>query len=80
MDDLGQLFNESMAVHAGEKCVCDQPCKFGYRVGTHAVYCHNHKWEDAPRKCRRTWYTRGKTRDEDCLGYIPNELKEVLNG
>lgn len=50
----------------------DQPCKFGHRVENHAVYCHNDKWADAPRKCRRTWYTGGEVRDEDCEGYEPN--------
>lgn len=51
----------------------DQPCKYGNRVGGHSVYCHNNEWTDAPRKCRRTWYTGGTERDEDCPGYAPNE-------
>ena len=55
-----------------EDCAFDQPCAFGHRVETHAVYCHNSEWPDAPRKCRRTWYTGGKERDEDCPGYKPN--------
>lgn len=50
----------------------DQPCKFGNRCGGHAVYCHNDAWLYAPRKCRRTWYTGGGTRDEDCRGFKPN--------
>lgn len=50
----------------------DQPCRFGNRVDGHAVYCHNSKWLYALRKCRRTWYTGGETRDEDCEGYAPN--------
>ena len=50
----------------------NQPCRFGNLVEGHAVYCHNHTWVDAPRKCRRTWYTGGQTRDEDCPGYEPN--------
>lgn len=50
----------------------DQPCMFGNRVEGHAVYCHNSKWLYSPRKCRRTWYTGGKTRDEDCEGFCPN--------
>lgn len=49
----------------------DQPCRFGNRVGEHAVYCHNDAWVDSPRKCRRTWYTGGKVRDEDCPGFVP---------
>ena len=50
----------------------DQPCAHGNRVNGHAVYCHNTGWPAAPRKCRRTWYTGGKTRDEDCPGYEAN--------
>ena len=53
-------------------CEFDQPCKFGHRVDAHAVYCHNQEWPDAPRKCRRTWYTGGEIRDEDCPGYQSN--------
>jgi len=54
----------------------DQPCAFGYRVDGHAIYCHNEKWLYAPRKCRRTWYTGGEVRDEDCRGFKPNPLKD----
>lgn len=50
----------------------DQPCAYGNRVESHAVYCHNTRWLYAPRKCRRTWYTHGERRDEDCEGYKPN--------
>lgn len=58
---------------AGEdECAFDQPCGYGHRVDGHAVYCHNEKWPDAPRKCRRTWYTGGEVRDEDCEGFWPN--------
>jgi hypothetical protein len=56
-----------------EECVFDQPCHYGHRVGCHAVYCHNDGWKDAPRKCRQTWYTGGRERDEDCPGFKPNE-------
>lgn len=55
-----------------DDCAFDQPCAHGHRVETHAVYCHNSEWADAPRKCRRTWYTGGKVRDEDCPGFKPN--------
>lgn len=55
-----------------EDCAHDQPCKFGFRCGSHAVYCENHEWEDKPRKCRRTWYTGGEEKDEDCKGYKAN--------
>lgn len=50
----------------------DQPCAYGNCVKGHAVYCHNETWPDAPRKCRRTWYTGGEERDEDCPGFAPN--------
>lgn len=50
----------------------DQPCAFGNRCGGHAVYCQNTDWKDSPRKCRRTWYTGGKERDEDCPGFVAN--------
>jgi hypothetical protein len=56
-----------------DDCAFDQRCKFGNRVEDHAVYCHNDAWVDGPRKCRRTWYTGGTTRDEDCPGFQPNE-------
>lgn len=53
-------------------CAFDQPCKFGHRVEGHAVYCHNDEWKDGPRKCRRSWYTGGSVKDEDCDGFQPN--------
>lgn len=55
-----------------EDSAFDQPCRFGHRVDGHAVYCHNEDWLYAPRKCRRTWYTGGEVRDEDCRGFQPN--------
>lgn len=55
-----------------DECAWDQPCAFGNRVDGHAVYCHNEKWLYAPRKCRRTWYTGGRVRDEDCRGFKQN--------
>lgn len=51
----------------------NQPCRFGYLVDGYAVYCHNERWLYAPRKCRRTWYTGGERRDEDCPGFLPRE-------
>lgn len=58
----------------------DQPCKFGHRVDGHAVYCHADHWKDSPRKCRRTWYTGGETKDEDCPGFQPNpDFTKELN-
>lgn len=53
-------------------CAFDQPCRFGHRVEGHAVYCHNDAWGDCPRKCRRSWYTGGEIKDEDCPGFQPN--------
>jgi hypothetical protein len=50
---------------------CNQKCKFGNLVKGHAVYCHSEN-PDAPRKCRRTFYTNGEVKDEDCEFYEPN--------
>lgn len=50
----------------------DQPCVYGNRCSSHAVYCHNDGWLYSPRKCQRTWYTSGVVRDEDCPGFTPN--------
>ena len=50
----------------------DQRCRFGHRVEGHAVYCHNDNWDDSPRKCRRSWYTNGRIKDEECAGFEPN--------
>lgn len=55
-----------------DECFYDQPCQYGYRVECHAVYCHNNNWKEAPTKCRRTWYTGGQTKDEDCPGFSAN--------
>ena len=55
-----------------ENCKFDQPCKFGYRVEDHSVYCTNETWKDAPRKCHRTWFSGGEYKDEDCPGFEPN--------
>ena len=51
----------------------DQPCAYGFLVKGHAVYCCNDEWKEGPRKCRRTWYTGGEVRDEDCPGFKKNE-------
>ncbi len=56
-------------------CAFDQPCIYGHRVERHAVYCHNEKWANSPRKCRHTWYYKeigtGKE-DKDCPGFKLN--------
>ena len=59
----------------GEEVVHDQPCAFGQRLGGHAVYCTNDAWAEGPRKCRRTWYTGGEVKDEDCEGFKLNETR-----
>ena len=50
----------------------DQPCAFGYRVETHAVYCHNDKWLYAPRKCHRStewpW--------QECPGFLAYPIEK----
>ena len=58
-----------MVAEATEEGGFNQPCRFGYLVERHAVYCHNDGWLYAPRKCRRTWYTGGEVKDEDCRGF-----------
>lgn len=63
---------------ADEDCAFDQPCAYGHRVEGHAVYCHNTTWLYAPCKCRRTWYTGGTERDEDCEGYKPNPTFKLV--
>ena len=55
----------------------NQPCKWGNLIAGHSVYCHNSDWDAAPRKCRRTWYTGGEARDEDCKGFGANEILTV---
>ena len=55
-----------------EDCAFDQKCKFGHRVEGHAVYCHSSNPE-APRKCRRSWYTGNEIKDEDCPFYEARE-------
>ena len=67
------MFNIVELMTAGnDECAFDQPCKYGHRVESHAVYCHNDGWVEGPRKCRRTWYTGGEVKDEDCEGFEPN--------
>ena len=56
-----------------DDCAFDQHCKYGNRVESHAVYGHNENWEGRPRKCRRTWYTGGEIKDEDCEGFCVND-------
>lgn len=72
--DLGRIANEMWASDSEEEIVFDQACAHGERVGGHAVYCRNDGWEDGPRKCRRTWYTGGEVKDEDCEGFEAREV------
>lgn len=57
----------------------NQSCKFGNLVEGHSVYCHSEN-PDAPRKCRRTWYTGGEDKDEDCPYYEPNPNQLLKQG
>ncbi len=54
---------------SGDDTGFDQPCAFGHRVESYAVYCHNTAWPGGPGKCHRTWYSGGEVRDEDCAGF-----------
>jgi hypothetical protein len=54
----------------------DQPCQFGNRVETHAVYCHCNTWLYSPRKCRRN---RTDFKHENCPGYIANPKLGTAN-
>lgn len=49
----------------------NQKCKYDNLVEGHAVYCHSPD-PNAPRKCKRTWYTAGRVKDEDCSFYEEN--------
>ena len=69
----GMVMNIVEMIADEDDCAFDQPCKYGHRVEQHAVYCHNEEWKKAPRKCRRSWYTGGKVRDENCEGFCVNE-------
>jgi hypothetical protein len=59
-----------------DDCAFDQPCKFGYRVDGHSVYCDNKK--SPYRKCRCSWYYGraasiiDKCADEDCEYFKAN--------
>lgn len=66
------MLNVVELIASHDDCAFDQPCRFGHRVEGHAVYCHNEAWEDSPRKCRRSWYTDGRIKDEDCPGFEAN--------
>jgi hypothetical protein len=68
---------ELLAMGDDDDCAFDQLCRYGHRVESHAVYCHNDTWPDAPRKCHRTWYTGGKVRDEDCPGFAPHPATDT---
>lgn len=71
--DPGSQMNVVELIADGD-CAADQPCRFGHRVEDHAVYCHNSRWIDSPRKCRRTQNPRwGKPwPHEECPGFEPN--------
>ncbi len=54
----------------------DQPCLYGERCETHAVYCNNPKSDY--RKCHHSWYygraasILDKNNDETCKWFAPN--------
>ena len=52
---------------AGDDQAWDQPCYFGHRIESHAVYCHNEAWLYSPRKCRRG----GDWPHSECPGFRP---------
>lgn len=76
-DDPPAMPNIVELVADEDDCAWDQPCAFGHRVESHAVYCHNDKWLYAPRKCRRrqasSWLGEAWPH-EDCRGFKPNPL------
>ena len=60
------------------ECAWDQPCRFGHRVEDYAVYCHNARWIDSPRKCHRRQKASAWQKawpHEECPGYEPNPAK-----
>ena len=69
-------FNVVEALADDDDCAFDQPCAYGHRVESYAVYCHNESWLYAPRKCRRHSGNSGWGDEpwphEECGGYLPN--------
>lgn len=65
--------NNIVEMIADDDCAFDQPCYFGHRVESHAVYCHNDAWSDGPRKCCRSQHDP-EHRHEDCPGFVPNKI------
>jgi len=55
-----------------DECTFDQECKFGHRVGGHAVYCKCPTW-GSPRKCYFGWYSGGVLKDCKCPYFEVNE-------
>ena len=73
---------ELAAEAGGNFPVYDQPCKYASHVEGHGMYCHNTDWKDAPRKCKRGWYSKIFSTEsppqitapfEDCEGFEKNE-------
>jgi len=62
--DTAETANLVELVEAGE---WNQACRWGHLITNYAVYCHNPNAD--VRKCRRTWYTGGEVRDEDCPNF-----------
>lgn len=59
-----------------EEGIWNQKCKHGHLIPGHSVYCHSANPE-SPRKCHRTWFTGGETKDEDCPYYEENKLTHL---
>ena len=57
-------------------CAFDQPCIYGHRVESHAVYCHNDKWPDAPRKCGYGEDTWSGVPHSECPGFKVNPAQK----
>jgi hypothetical protein len=68
-------FNIVEMITDAADCAFDQPCAYGRRVESHAVYCHNETWLYAPSKCRRhrgnsVWGDKPWPHEE-CPGFKP---------
>jgi len=68
-----------IATAGDDDCAFDQPCYYGHRVESHAVYCHNETWPDSPHKCRRGEHCAWiygidveKNKHENCPGFVAN--------
>lgn len=64
-----------------DDCAFDQPCRYGHRVESHAVYCHADHWLYSPRKCRRGKQWDGEDwPHEKCPAFAPNPALTSTKG